>query len=531
MCVHDLDGVLLFVNPAVGQSLGYSIEEGIGRNLGDFLAPSVRHRFSGYLERIRNNPVDTGLMLLRAKDGTDRTWFYRNLRYDQTGSPSRVLGHAIDITSRVETERALKAAERALSKAHDELAARVDERTAELQLANERLREEIKQRSQVEEELLRSRKLESLGVLAGGIAHDFNNFITIVQGHLALAQKHLKPGDDVYANLEQASRACQRATTLASQLLTFGKGGAPVRRTMAVGRLIRDAVDLVRAGAEFSLELSIADDLLPAEIDPEQISRALHNILLNARQAMPHGGIIEVHAENVAYETGPLPLSPGNYVRISVRDYGCGISPDLLPRVFDPYFTTKAGGSGLGLATTHAIVAKHQGHVTVQSTLGVETTFSIYLPASGQNLPADAPVDESLQQGSGRILVMDDEEQLRLLLSATLEELGYEVTGARDGAEAIALAEQARASGRGFDAVLLDLTVPGGMGGVEAAAKLREVDPSAQLIVSSGYSDAPVLSEFQAYGFVDVIPKPWTPAALSLVLRRVLVTDSEQARA
>ncbi len=526
MCVHDLDGVLRFINPAAAQSLGYTPEEGytpedgVGRNLRDFLAPSVRHLFDDYLSRIRSEPTSGGLMRLQARDGSERIWFCRNIRYDELGDLPVVLGHAIDITERIRAERALKEAQTALQKAHDELATRVAERTAELQQANERLLAEMEQRKQVEEELFRGRKLESLGVLAGGIAHDFNNFLTIISGNIALAKMHLKPADPVSDILEQAAVASKRATSLASQLLTFGKGGAPVRRPTPLAGVVKDAVDLAQAGAQVTIDLVMAGDLWSAEIDIEQISQALHNILLNARQAMPEGGPIEVRAENVIFDADSPPLRSGRYVVISVRDHGCGIAPDVLPRIFDPYFTTKHSGSGLGLATVHAIIAKHEGHITVQSMLGVETTVSVFLRACAGARLSESAIGQQLQAGSGRILVMDDEESLRRLLAQILKRLGYEVESAREGAEAIELYQRAKDSGHRFDAVLVDLTIPGGMGGKEVAARLREIDDSVILIVSSGYSNIPIMSDFRRYGFDDVISKPWTPLQLSQVLRR-----------
>jgi PAS domain S-box-containing protein len=526
MCIHDLDGVLRFINPAAAQSLGYNPEDGyspedsVGQNLRDYLAPSVRHLFDDYLHRIQREPTSSGLMRLEARDHSERIWFCRNIRYDELGGLPLVLGHAIDITDRIRAERALKEAQAALQKAHDELAMRVAERTAELQQANERLLAEMEQRKQVEEELFRGRKLESLGVLAGGIAHDFNNFLTIISGNIALAKMHLKPADSVCNILEQAAVACRRATSLASQLLTYGKGGAPVRKPVPLARVVKDAVDLARAGAQVTIDLVIGADLWSAEIDIGQISQALHNILLNARQAMPEGGIIEVCGENVVLDADSLPLRIGKYVMISVRDHGCGIAADVLPRIFDPYFTTKQSGSGLGLATVHAIIAKHEGHITVLSALDAGSTFSIYLPACGTTQPGESAIGQQLQTGSGRVLVMDDEEALRILLMQILKRLGYEAECARDGAEAIELYQRAKASGHSFDAVLLDLTIPGGMGGKEVASRLREVDDSVILIASSGYSHTPIMSEYRRYGFNDVIAKPWTPFQLSEVLRR-----------
>lgn len=424
----------------------------------------------------------------------------------------------------------LQVAREQTEKLNQELERRVNERTAELQWTNERLRDEIDQRRQMEDELLRARKLESLGLLAGGIAHDFNNFLTIIQVNIDLVRMELESGNPVFDILDRTAGACLRAASLASQLLTFGKGGAPVRRTVSVARLVRDAVDVARVGAQVSLDVAIADDLWFAELDVSQVSHALHNILLNARQAMPEGGTIEVRAENVVLDGDSLPLSAGRYIGISVKDHGCGIPPEILPRIFDPYFTTKKTGTGLGLATAYGIAAKHQGHITVQSTVGAETTFSMYLPACERSLPFAPPAGEALQRGSGRILVMDDEDALRKVFALMLERLGYEAECARDGTEAIALYERAKASGRGFDAVVLDLTVPGGLGGMETAARLKEIDPAVKLIVSSGYSDAPVMSEFNRYGFDGVIPKPWTPAQASEVFKRVLAANPERMR-
>ena len=521
MCIHDLDGVLHFINPAAAQALGYKPEDGVvGRNLREFLAPTVRHQFDEYLQRIRSEPTSGGLMRVVAKDGSERLWYCRNIRYDGLKGEPLVLGHAIDITERTRAERALKEAQTALQEAHDELATRVAERTAELQQANERLLAEMEQRKHAEEELLRGRKLESLGVLAGGIAHDFNNFLTIISGNIALAKMHLEPADSVCDILDQAELACKRATSLSYQLLTFGKGGAPVRKLAPLTGDIKDAVALARAGAQVTINLTIADDLLSAEIDSGQIGHALHNILLNARQAMPEGGIIDVRAENVEVDGDSLPLRAGKYVMISIQDHGCGIAADLVPRIFDPYFTTKQSGSGLGLAMVHSIIAKHEGYIAVQSTLGVGTTFSVYLPACEAAQPAESVIGQQLQAGSGRILVMDDEEALLIVLAQMLGRLGYEIECARSGDEAIELYQKAKDAGRRFDIVLLDLTIPGGMGGKEVADRLKEIDDSVILIVSSGYSNTPIMSEFRSYGFDDVLSKPWTPVQLSEVLRR-----------
>ena len=525
MCIHDLDGVLLMINPAVAQSLGYQVEDGIGRNLREFLSPSVRPMFNDYLQRVRSNPEDSGLMRLQAKDGTERIWLYRNVRHEEPGLTACVLGHAQDITDRIHTEHALKESQRELTRAHEELLQRVAERTIELQRAKERLEAEIIQRRHVEQELLRAGKLEALAVLAGGIAHDFNNFLTIVQGNVELAKTYMKPGDPVHAILQQTDTACKRAASLASQLLTFGKGGAPIVRCTSVAQVLAASVGLARAGSQVRFELALPDDLWSAEIDIGQISQVFHNVLINARQAVPEGNLVEVRAENVVMGEGGM-VGAGKYVRISIRDYGCGIPAELLPKIFDPYFTTKETGSGLGLAIAYSIVTQHRGHIRVDSTVGFGSTFEILLPAS--EAPAMPQPTAAVQPGKGRLLVMDDEEGIRTLLASMMTQLGYAVQCASDGGEAVELFVQARASGRGFVGVLLDLTVPGRKGGKEAAAEIRKIDPLAKLIVSSGYADTPIMSEFQKYGFDDVIRKPYTMGELSQVLKRVIGANTRR---
>jgi signal transduction histidine kinase/ActR/RegA family two-component response regulator len=409
----------------------------------------------------------------------------------------------------------LRAANQQVAVWNLELEQHVEERTAELQLSTEQLKTEIAQRRQAEEELLRARKLESLGVLAGGIAHDFNNFLTVVQGNIEVAKSRLSSGEPAQSFLDQAASACQRAKSLSSQLLTFAKGGTPVRRVVSMTQLIADAVHLAQTGSHVRIVTQLAEGLWSSEVDSGQIGQVLHNILLNAREATTGSGVIEVRASNIARDSEP-------WVRITIRDEGTGIAPDTLRRIFDPYFSTKPGGSGLGLATAYAIVSKHGGVISARSTPAVGTEFTIDLPASSANpLPA-VVLPGTTHTGTERLLVMDDDPALGILAHAVLTHLGYDVQIATDGVEAIALYRKASVEGRCFDAVILDLTVPGGMGGVETASKLRELDPSAKLIVSSGYSDAPVMSHFSEYGFDAVIEKPWTVQTMSEVLRTVL---------
>jgi signal transduction histidine kinase/ActR/RegA family two-component response regulator len=383
---------------------------------------------------------------------------------------------------------------------------------------------DITERKRLEEELLRAQKLESVGLLAGGIAHDFNNILTIIMGNISLAKTDLAQGDDPSELLTEAERASKRAQTLTKQLLTFAKGGAPVKEITSLKDVIKETSLFVLRGSKSRCEFSIAEDLWPADVDIGQISQVMNNIVINANQAMPEGGTILISAENlVINESLDFSIKPGRYIKVSIQDQGVGIAEKHLANIFDPYFTTKQEGSGLGLATTYSIIKKHEGHITMESQLGVGTTFHIYLLASDKAVPEKEEV--KLIKGHGRVLVMDDEASLRKMVGRMLEKLGYESKFAKDGAEAIRMVKEAKEAKKPYDAVILDLTVPGGMGGKEAINKLLEIDPELKAIVSSGYSDDPVLANFKEYGFKGMMPKPFESRSLGKVLHEVLKGD------
>jgi PAS domain S-box-containing protein len=383
---------------------------------------------------------------------------------------------------------------------------------------------------QREEELLKASKLESIGILAGGIAHDFNNILTAISGNISLARRFIEPQNKAYKRLNETEAAVFRAKDLTQQLLTFARGGAPIKRTSAIAPLLEETVNFALSGSNIESKISSPDDLWLVEIDEGQISQVIHNLVLNARQAMPLGGKLEAAAQNVYVDSRTviqgIQLRPGRYIKILVMDEGVGIAEEYLSKIFDPYFTTKQRGSGLGLATAYSIIKKHDGYIFVESELRSGATFSVYLRASDKSLIRPPQSSPSVLSGKGRILAMDDEEAIRNMLDDMLSYLGYEFVGAASGEEAVELYRKAYESGLPFDTVLMDLTVPGRMGGQEAVKQILGIDPQARCIVSSGYSTAPVMAEYKKYGFVAVIAKPFQITDLSDVLQAVLGQQS-----
>ncbi len=384
---------------------------------------------------------------------------------------------------------------------------------------------DITNRKRMEQEVLKVQKLESIGVLAGGIAHDLNNLLTGVLGNISLARMYDNPAEKD-RRLAEAEKASMRIKDLTQQLLTFSKGGAPILQTADIAALLRDSVTFTLSGSSVRCDFSIPDDLWPVEVDEGQMNQVINNLVINAKQAMPNGGVIKIRAENTDInEDSGLSLETGAYIKLSVEDEGIGISAEHIPRIFDPFYTTKQEGSGLGLATSYSIIEKHNGYISVESQIEVGTTFHIYLPASPEETLRTKETDEREPiMGEGRVLVMDDEEMVRELATDMLISLGYSVTTAMSGAEAIETYKNAMESGNPFDAVIADLTIPGGMGGKETIQRLLEIDPEVKAIVSSGYSNDPVLANFEEYGFKGVVAKPYKARELSVVLHRV-ITD------
>ncbi|HVU25112.1 MAG TPA: ATP-binding protein [Opitutus sp.] len=383
--------------------------------------------------------------------------------------------------------------------------------------------------ARVEAALARTSKLESLGVLAGGIAHDFNNLLTVITGNLSLAKLEERLSEEAKGCLMEGERAALRARDLTQQLLTFAKGGDPVRAATRLQDVVQEAVRFALHGSKVRSEFEIAPDLWAADVDRGQIGRVAHNIIINANQAMPQGGVIRIALRNEAVGEGRAGLAPGRYVRLTFADSGAGISAENLARIFEPYFTTKKQGSGLGLATVYSIVKKHQGHVEAASVPGRGTTFDVWLPATtGESVVEQRERAPGATQPlkPGRALVMDDEAPIRLLASAVLRRMGFAVTAVEDGDRALIAYAAAREEGRPFDVVVLDLTVAGAMGGAEAMDKIRELDPDVRAVVSSGYSSDPIMANYRAHGFRGRAPKPYTAEEFSRVVSAVMQDDA-----
>ncbi len=385
------------------------------------------------------------------------------------------------------------------------------------------IKKDISDNKRMEAEFLKTQKLESLGILAGGLAHDFNNLLTGILGNLSIAEMNLEDGHHIRGNLASAAKAATRAQDLTRQLLTFSRGGAPIKRICSIGQMLEDCVNFVVRGSNSQCEFSIPSTLWPVEMDEGQIGQVVSNLVFNAIHAMPNGGLVSVRANNVNVKGQNADgLPKGQYVRVAITDQGSGIPAEHLRKIFDPYFTTKENGTGLGLATSYSIMRRHGGLINVESTVGTGSTFYFYLPAHPSHVsPPDAAAAQPVR-GAGRILIMDDELMIRELAGDLLAILGYEVGYAADGKQAIERYQEALRSGRRFDAVIMDLTVPGGMGGKEAFQRIKRIDPQAKGIVSSGYFNDPIMSNYVAHGFHGVLPKPYNGNKLSEVLVAVL---------
>ncbi len=386
---------------------------------------------------------------------------------------------------------------------------------------------DITQKQRMEEELFKNQKIESLGILAGGIAHDFNNILTGFLGNISLVKLYairhqLEP---VTERMREAENAVIKAKELTHQLLTFSKGGIPIKKTTSINNLIHESASFLLRGSNIKIEIQFPSDIGYVDIDEGQINQVIHNLVINAKEAMPEGGVITITGINcfITPDMG-IPLVAGKYVKITFTDQGHGIAPEHIKKIFDPYFTTKSHGNGLGLAITYSVIRKHNGYISVQSTPSRGSTFTIYLPMSTNTLNSKTDLDNPLHSGNRyrRILIMDDDQMILDTVADLLSFLGYNVITAHDGQEALNLYSEALKQGKNVDLVIMDLTIPGGMGGKETIKKLMELDPSARAIVSSGYSNDPIMAAFRDYGFMGVVAKPFKIEELSQIIDGIL---------
>ena len=391
---------------------------------------------------------------------------------------------------------------------------------------------DLSQQKKTEDELFKAEKLNSISLLAGGIAHDFNNMLSSILGNISMVRMELDDDHKHSTKLGAVEKAALQAKSLTQQLLTFSKGGAPVLEVTTVSKMVEESAQFILRGSNVKCSVEKDPDLWAVDADKGQISQVVNNLIINADQAMPNGGSINIHLRNLQVRHAEIPALPsGQYVCIEVTDNGTGISSENLKKIFDPYFTTKERGNGLGLASSYSIIHSHKGTITAESSIGNGSTFRVFLPKSphslqkkteAPNTQTKEPAKEKIHRGKGRILVMDDMEAMMRVAGEILSLLGYQVEYSTNGDEAIAAYKAAKEAGKPFDACVFDLTVPGGMGGEEAASILLEYDPSLIAIASSGYTTSNVMSDYKNSAFKAVVPKPYRIKEMSDTLHRLL---------
>lgn len=387
--------------------------------------------------------------------------------------------------------------------------------------------DDITDKLKMEKELLKSEKLKTLSILAGGLAHDFNNILASLIGNVSLIKEKAAFGEDMSELIGEVELAAERARRLTRQLEYFSLGKAPLREVLKIAEVVRESVEFTLRGSSFSCVYDLPDNLSPVDVDVDQIYQVISNLVLNAMQAMPDGGTIKVSGKNVTIgKKSDMNLPMGAYIRIVVEDGGVGIAEKDIPHIFEPFFTTKDGGSGLGLAHCLTIIKDHDGEIRVESRVGAGTKFHIYLPVS-ENKTSKIPDEMETNNMVYRILVLDDEESMRRLMMRMLDRLGYDAECVADGVQAVHLYKGAMEAGRPFDAMILDLTVRGGMGGRDTLSKLLEIDPVVRAIATSGYSSDPAIRDCGKYGFRGSLKKPFKIQELKEVLLQSLAADSK----
>ena len=379
------------------------------------------------------------------------------------------------------------------------------------------------EREKLKDLLAQSRKMEAIGTLAGGIAHDFNNILGVITGNISYALSQIDQNEELYEVLIDVQDGAKKAQNLTQQLLTFSKGGEPIKKVINLNQVIKNSSIFMSRGIISKFKFDLAQDLWSVEADSGQFNQVISNLIINSDEAMPNGGIIIIQTENIQIESNNnFQLSAGKYVKISIQDNGIGIHEKYFTKIFEPYFTTKQNGSGLGLATVYSIIKKHGGHIDVNSQIEKGTIFNIYMPVTSKIIKKSVNIQKSKNGDKGNILIMDDQKPILKMVERMLNHMGYNTEIAFEGLKAIELYRSAYEAGKPFDLVILDLTIPGGMGGAKTVSELLKIDPKVKAIVSSGYSNDPIMANYQDYGFYGVIPKPYTKDQIEEVLNRIL---------
>lgn len=380
---------------------------------------------------------------------------------------------------------------------------------------------DITHQRETEMEAIRMQKLESLGILAGGIAHDFNNILAAIIANLQLATIKLQKGQDISKHLEDTIETTRKASSLTKQLLTFAKGGAPLKKMIFLSELVRETVNFALCGSNIKAVFQIPENLWPVDADEGQIIQVINNLIINAEQAMPGGGIINIIGENVTYDINSK-YEPGRYVKLTIIDHGEGIPEEIKDKIFDPFFTTKTFGSGLGLSTSYSIIKKHNGYLELEASSETGATFAVLLAVATEEQVGTGLSKKINIALKAKVLLLDDEDIIRSAYGELLSIFGYQVVLARDGMEAVELYQQAKETGDPFMAVVMDLTIPGGIGGLETMGILQRIDPDIKAIISSGYANDPVIADYKRYGFSGVVIKPYKVDDLLAELEKII---------
>lgn len=467
LVVLDLNGTVLLVNDHAAKRLGRKRDAIEGNDIFEFFPKDIREKRKAVFEEV----MRTGNPALEIDSRDGRT--YKTNWYpvsDKNGQLSQIAVFAVDITDK----------------------------------------------GRAEEERVRTEKLESVGLLAGGIAHDFNNLLTGIMGFVDLSKTIAQPDSRQHKYLSEALSLCHRARGLTRRFTTFARGGDPLMKPIRLSSVLRDTLLLALSGSNVESGLFLPSDLWEVECDEMQMREVFTSIITNAREAMPSGGRIEVSAANIFELPADLPGRPtqatGGWVHVTIKDFGIGIPAENLSKLFLPYFSTKQRGvqkgMGLSLPTAYSIIKRHGGAINVESKPGNGTSFHIYLPMAPSSRPS-IEYKDGQGAGSERLLVMDDEDIVLDVAYSILERGGFEIKTCKNGREAIELYKQAIREEKPFTGVILDLTIRGGMGGREVVKELISIDPRVKALVSSGYSEDPVMSNYSAFGFCGAVAKPY----------------------